>query len=399
MEEERKAAAAKAEASFDYFAAMQPPNPDSDFTYELDSTGKGVTIRSYVGTSDFVTIPTKIEGLPVTGCYSRGVGFFTEVQAARIRGLALSPLILENNVNRLFGRTWPNLRILIYSALREKIVLSPRNYPELKHIVMLDSVTKSGHFGGLPNLESVTFSNSITEIGGDAGDLMDCKKLKKVTLPRSLRVIRSERIIGNPLRINGAFEGCVSLESIDFPDSLTTIENEAFRGCTSLKSVALPANLTQLGVAFQYYIGGSEDQTKEAGDVFSGCRSLETVTFNGRLTEIPGGTFSGCTSLKSVTIPANIKRLRGAFEYSSIIEITFNGNLEDGLHQTVTYSGTTKDPLHPPLTRVVIGKGVTRLNSSFYLPPMSLEEQAKLREVGIRSSHGEDYPPIIFEYQ
>jgi hypothetical protein len=56
-------------------AAMQTSNPDSDFIYELDPTGKGVALKGYKGASEFVTIPATIEGLPVTSMtgFSRSV--------------------------------------------------------------------------------------------------------------------------------------------------------------------------------------------------------------------------------------------------------------------------------------------------------------------------------------
>jgi hypothetical protein len=442
LAEMQKEAEASLEASFDYFAAMQTPNPDSDFTYRLDSTGRGVELISYKGTSDFVTIPEKIEGLPVTSISEflnrNGSGntsdwtynFFTEEQLQRIRGLKLSSLntiedlnrggILPSRGNKVFHGVWPNLRILIYPALRgggtvdlrhTKIEYGPdvHRYPLLRHIVMLDSVTQNGNFQGLPSLESVTFSNSLTEVNG----LADCPRLKKVTLPRNLQTIG---VALNPYsrgEHKGAFENCGSLESIDFPDSVTTIHADAFKDCTSLKSVTLPANVTQLGT-----LTDVNRFEVRFGYVFQRCTSLEQVVFNSKLTELYPGTFSGCTSLTSISLPATITELwdSEAFDRetvgvfggcSALTDITFNSNLDGGDFTTSAIMGhhdgfggsRSYDRAYPPtITRLVIGPGVTKLNIRLSLPNMSLAEQAKLRELGIQSTHSGDMPYTV-EYR
>jgi hypothetical protein len=99
-------------------------------------------------------------------------------------------------------------------------------------------------------------------------------------------------------------------------------------------------------------------------------------------TELYPATFKDCVNLKSIVIPANIQRIRSrraaadnpgpvAFDgCSSLSEITFLGNLEEG---DFTGAGI--------ITKLVIGSGVTRLNVKLNLPNMPLAEQAKLREL------------------
>jgi len=58
----------------------------------------------------------------------------------------------------------------------------------------------------------------------------------------------------------GAFSGCSSLNRISFPIGLTNIEDQAFEGCTSLESIAIKENLQKIG----YH-------------AFNGCTNLNTV--------------------------------------------------------------------------------------------------------------------------
>ena len=44
-----------------------------------------------------------------------------------------------------------------------------------------------------------------------------------------------------------AFSTCLSLATINLPDSVTTLEDQTFRNCTSLTRIELPSNLTTIG--------------------------------------------------------------------------------------------------------------------------------------------------------
>lgn len=98
------------------------------------------------------------------------------------------------------------------------------------------------------------------------------KKLRKVSLPASLRSIGS-----------GAFSGC-SLTEMTIPEGVTEIGDYAFLRCESLVSVTIPASLTVLGKG-----------------VFSCCSALAAVNFNGSgVTSLPESTFEGCVSMTRI---------------------------------------------------------------------------------------------------
>ena len=98
-------------------------------------------------------------------------------------------------------------------------------------------------------------------------------------------------IEGKPVTVIGSsvFSGCTSLTSIDFPDSLTSIDYSAFYGCTSLTSIDLPDSLTSIG-----------------DDAFYGCTSLISIDLPDSLTSIGNSAFRGCTSLTGIRIPVSV---------------------------------------------------------------------------------------------
>lgn len=90
------------------------------------------------------------------------------------------------------------------------------------------------------------------------------------------------------------FWHCVSLESVDLPDSLETVGHAAFEGCVSLEKVRLGKNLTDI---MPY--------------AFGGCQALKSVDLPECLRFIGEKAFDGCVSLGEVFIPSSVEIIGG----------------------------------------------------------------------------------------
>jgi hypothetical protein len=73
---------------------------------------------------------------------------------------------------------------------------------------------------------------------------------------------------------SGAFKNCPKLTHIEFPVSLTYIQEEAFCGCRGLNSLVLPEGLRKLGT-----------------EAFSGCLNLVSLTIPSTCTDFPQTLF------------------------------------------------------------------------------------------------------------
>lgn len=119
-----------------------------------------------------------------------------------------------------------------------------------------------------------------------------------------------------------AFIGCSNFSAITVPDSVNYIGKSAFFGCSTLKSITLP------------FIGETRDGSYRPRDfkyVFGDDvpLSLETVVITGGTT-VPDWAFWGQYNLKSITIPGSITWVgEGAFSGCASL-------------QTITYDGTMK---------------------------------------------------------
>ncbi len=72
---------------------------------------------------------------------------------------------------------------------------------------------------------------------------MNCPSLKNVILPESLKKIRGTNAY---TEAKGGFFNCTSLESIEIPASVTSIEGKAFHGCSALKNVTIRGETTMI---------------------------------------------------------------------------------------------------------------------------------------------------------
>ena len=104
---------------------------------------------------------------------------------------------------------------------------------------------------------------------------------------------------------DSAFSGCKSLESITFPSSITSIEPYAFYG-TGLTDVTIPGSVDSIGMY-----------------AFADCFQLSSVDIENGVEEIEHAVFYRCKELKKINLPDSIHIIReGAFaECASLDEV------------------------------------------------------------------------------
>ncbi|QQS51003.1 MAG: leucine-rich repeat domain-containing protein [Bacteroidota bacterium] len=107
--------------------------------------------------------------------------------------------------------------------------------------------------------------------------------ITEVTLPVTIKIIAPE-----------AFQGCEFLNSINIPDSVTTIGYSAFAGCSSLTEIIIPNSVKFI----------------EQG-AFSGCLNLINLQLGNSLSTIGKYAFFDCKNLTSVFIPASVSNIEG----------------------------------------------------------------------------------------
>ena len=199
-----------------------------DFIFEVYSNH--VVLKECKSNAEKVTIPSEINGVPVT----------------IIDGSAFTPC--QNLVE-----------VVIPDSVKEIGTGAFANSNFLKTIVIPDSVVKIGEtaFANCSSLESIEIPDSVKEIGN--GAFMRCTSLKNVKLPSGIAEI-----------VHSMFMYCESLETFVIPDTVKRIDQSAFIYCTSLKSVTVPSSVKEIGPAAflctgidkLYYSGTAEEWKK-----------------------------------------------------------------------------------------------------------------------------------------
>ncbi len=142
----------------------------------------------------------------------------------------------------------------------------------------------SGVFSGNSPVTSVTFENSLYEVG--EGAFKDNVNLTSFNAP-ALKVVSAD-----------AFYGCVSLSSLTL-EQLETVGDNAFKDCTLLTSIDADnikhigenafenSGITDINLIYLLSIGAR---------AFMNCKNLPSVTFY-NITELPESVFENCTNL------------------------------------------------------------------------------------------------------
>ena len=178
------------------------------------------------------------------------------------------------------------------------------------------TVIGKGAFAGNEDLTAVTIPEGVTRLEGEhiwfdlTGAFMNCPKLTRVDLPKSLEHIGIS-----------VFYGCTALTAIVLPEGLETVGEKAFCCCTALTAVTFPSTLRELGSSvFEDCTALTsvvlpEGLTEMGGCIFQNCAALQNAVLPSTLEEIPYGTFWDCGKLQSVVIPEGVKEIGSAAFY------------------------------------------------------------------------------------
>ena len=234
---------------------------------------------------------------------------------------------------------------------------------------VLDTVIFPPSIDAISGFCDASVSEVVIPEGASAIDnwaFKNCKNLKKLHLPVSIKEIGSESFSGSDIEeINlenveaiydyafaytaikdvnidnlthnrleaGTFTGCENLESIVIPETITEMGNYVFAGCKNLESIILPKTITLIGYgAFE----GCENLTSiEIPNIiympwcaFKNCKKLSQINFPETLEEIGRWAFQG-TQLVDIEFPESLKCIEdGAFsELNSLQSVKFGKNL------------------------------------------------------------------------
>ena len=119
------------------------------------------------------------------------------------------------------------------------------------------SVIEARAFKDCKVLKQIIFPTSVKEIGDEA--FCGCEKLAMATLPQEIEQIGRYAFSHTALKQldlpenilwigDGAYKNCSKLSLINLPSNTKELPNEIFKGCSSLKKLELPETLETIGI-------------------------------------------------------------------------------------------------------------------------------------------------------
>ena len=278
------------------------------YTYEVGTDGKITITGCDKSANGAITIPSKIDGKPVT---SIGDGAFYNCTS-------LTSITIPNSITSIgknsFITCWSLTNINVasgnnYFSSKDGILFNKDKttlirYPEGSKRAVYSIPSTVRNIGedafSYSNLTSITIPDSVTSIGSWA--FTYCDGLTSITIPNSVRNIEDY-----------TFAYSHSLTSITIPNSVTSIGIETFSCCDSLTSITIPNSVTSI-----------ED------GAFRECINLKSITIPDSVTSIGSWAFTYCDSLTSITIPSSVTSI-GDFAFYHCYNLSathYTGTLE-----------------------------------------------------------------------
>lgn len=164
-----------------------------------------------------------------------------------------------------------------------------------------DDITISeGAFDGCVNLESIFFLNKVKEVKANA--FRNCIRIKSIIFNPS----------GSSLTVgDNAFQGCTNLAVFHCPSDLISLGKNVFNGCNLLRDIVIGA-ITYAG---DYAFAGTQisrvfinTQSFEfTPGLFDKCDKLDSIINNAKVTKVGAFAFRGCVGLTSLVFSSDVK--------------------------------------------------------------------------------------------
>jgi len=398
------------------------------YTYTIN--GGAVTITGYIGSGGAVTVPSTLNGLPVTS-----IGNDAFYQCASLTSVIIPSGVTNIGVGAFFSCT-SLTSVTIPNTVTSIGKFAFENCLSLTSITIPASVTSIATvaFAGCTSLTSVIFQgnapaadssifdndNNVTVYyppgatgwGSMFGGFPTSNGSPQTTFPYTYTTNNGAIIItgyigsggavtipgtisGLPVTVIGyeAFYTNQSVTNVTIPDSVTNIGAAAFAGGVNLTSVTMGTNLVSIGAqAFQVTRLASvtipNNVTIIGDEAFNFCESLTNVTIGTNVITIGTNVFYECLNLPGITIPNSVTSIGDqSFENcNALTNITLSTNLTSigngefgssalisvAIPNSVTNIGNQAFSYCASLTNVLIGTNVASIGTNAFYQCLGL---------------------------
>lgn len=253
-----------------------------DFALKYEISDEQVSVTGCTGNVSTLSIPSEIEGLPVTSVADGAFAGNEDIISCTI----------PDSVKTVGAKAFSNC-------------------PKLGELSIGKGLTAIGDyaFTACPDLETIDISSDNPTYTAINNSIYDNENTLVLYGGKQLSpsILHTAKAIGK-----GAFFGKTNIRMLFIPKSITSIGDYAFSGCVSLLIVEIPDSVVSLGkgcfiscnLISDVELGNSLTAIPE--DCFHSCSSLQKVSLGQNITSIGDDAFYGCTDLKSLYVPPSV---------------------------------------------------------------------------------------------
>lgn len=272
-----------------------------DYTYNIREDGT-LEILGYTGNEKVARIPSEINGLPVRYIWKMGEYRRPDEPSSGYKNKKTKKIIVPDGVISIAGMGYfagcPNVEEVVLpdsvSTIYEETFDWCRKLKSIRMSKGLKEIGKAA-FSGCYNLKTIQLPDGLEKIDGSA--FYGCG-LRKITIPDSVTKIGKD-----------AFAECVFLTKIKLSDSISVIETGTMSHCPRLKELILPKNLKRIGV--EAIIGTGIEKLTIPKNVtvidygaLAGNRKLKKITIKSKKIKIFGKkAFHNCAPQVVIDVP------------------------------------------------------------------------------------------------
>lgn len=135
---------------------------------------------------------------------------------------------------------------------------------------------------------------------------------------------------------NSALCNCWGFEKAILPKGLIKIGDNAFYTCLTLKSIEIPNSVSNIGKWAFYHCSlvslSIPNSVRSIGEwAFAGCEDLKCLYLSNGISKLENGVFSGCYELEDVVIPKSVRVIgKNAFSYCKKLKTIY---LPEGIRE------------------------------------------------------------------
>lgn len=339
------------------------------YTTNLDGT---INIVSYEGDEKTVSIPSKLDKKTV-------------VSVAGFEGNdTIEKVTIPSTVTAIQYNTFyncMNLSTVTFASGSKLKYIGDTAFAGtgVASITMPNTVAEMGNavFYQCSNLSTVTLSNKLEGI--ENASFSGCVKLNKITIPTSVTYIGENAFLGS------------GLTTISIPKNVESIGDRAFKNCTNLKTATIANQKAYVGEDAFENCGItllSVSQTEVGRSSYANNNDLKTLTLKEGVTTLEYRSFYRCENLENITFPKSLEKIGAAsFDetkwmekqpdgpvYVNSILINYKGDPENvAIADGTKYIESIAFDAKKNLTSVVIADSVTTIRTAAFVNCSKLE--------------------------